>query len=57
MALTHLVSTLFPAASTRGPWQIWVDRVLSAYPLLALLGGIALPAAFSVAGERSARWP
>lgn len=33
-----------------GPWQIWVDRVLSAYPLLTLLGGIALPAGFSVAG-------
>lgn len=33
-----------------GPWQIWIDRVLSAYPLLTLLGGIALPAGFSVAG-------
>lgn len=33
-----------------GPWQIWVDRILSAYPLLTLLGGIALPAGFSVAG-------
>ena len=37
-------------STSRGPWQIWVDRVLSAYPLLTLLGGIALPAGFSVAG-------
>lgn len=33
-----------------GPWQIWVDHVLTAYPLLSLLLGICLPLSFSLAG-------
>ena len=50
LASPILMNDLAWSTNSRGPWQIWVDRVLRAYPLLTLLGGIALPAGFSVAG-------